>query len=113
VFVMVPEGSGCKPCVIVNTHPFCTLLPAESPNCCLLSAVCCLLLPGIRNGHRGLYGRWKGLLADWLDQLLPPDAAITCSTRVTLLTTAMPWLYTQVGGWVGGLMSGWVDEWVG
>ena len=49
----------------------------------------------------GLYGVWKDIIDTWLDELLPADAASTCSGRVHLAVNAVPtierpWFETQL-----------------
>ena len=41
-------------------------------------------------GAWGLYGIWGGVIRQWLDELLPDDAACQCEGRVELLVTALP-----------------------
>jgi hypothetical protein len=38
----------------------------------------------------GLAGAWGGLIEDWLDELLPPDAAERCSGQVGIVVTRLP-----------------------
>ena len=40
-------------------------------------------------GAWGLYGIWGGVIRQWLDELLPEDAAQRCDGRVELLVTAL------------------------
>ena len=37
----------------------------------------------------GLYGIWGGVIRQWLDELLPEDAAQRCEGRVELLVTTL------------------------
>jgi hypothetical protein len=37
----------------------------------------------------GLAGKWGGIVREWLDELLPPDAADRCSGEVFVLVTAL------------------------
>lgn len=40
---------------------------------------------GFKRGPWGLWGIWGGLVREWLDELLPPDAERRCSGRVHIL----------------------------
>ena len=44
----------------------------------------------LERGAWGLYGIWGGVIRQWLDELLPADAAQQCDGRVELLVTALP-----------------------
>ena len=43
----------------------------------------------LERGAWGLYGIWGGVIRQWLDELLPEDAAQRCDGRVELLVTAL------------------------
>jgi hypothetical protein len=45
---------------------------------------------GVWNRSGGLQGIWGPLICDWLDQLLPDDAAERANHRLTLLVTPVP-----------------------
>ena len=43
----------------------------------------------LQRGAWGLYGIWGGVIRQWLDELLPEDAAQRCDGRVELLVTTL------------------------
>ena len=43
----------------------------------------------LERGAWGLYGIWGGVIRQWLDELLPEDAAQRCDGRVELLVTTL------------------------
>ena len=45
---------------------------------------------GIFDRPAGLAGVWGGVVRDWLDELLPHDAAARCAGRLKLVVTAVP-----------------------
>ena len=45
---------------------------------------------GIFDRPTGLAGVWGGVVRDWLDALLPQDAAARCSGRLKLVVTSVP-----------------------
>ena len=45
---------------------------------------------GIFDRPAGLAGVWGGVVRDWLDELLPRDAAARCAGRLKLVVTAVP-----------------------
>lgn len=45
---------------------------------------------GIFDRPAGLAGVWGGVVRDWLDELLPGDAAARCAGRLKLVVTAVP-----------------------
>ena len=47
-------------------------------------------------GPWALQGVWGGIIRQWLDDLLPEDAAERCSSRVHILTKEAPCLHTRV-----------------
>ena len=47
-------------------------------------------------GPWALQGVWGGIIRQWLDDLLPYDAAERCSSRVHILTREAPCLHTRV-----------------
>ncbi|GFR41922.1 hypothetical protein Agub_g2714, partial [Astrephomene gubernaculifera] len=51
---------------------------------------------GVWERPLGLVGAWGGLIEQWLDELLPADAAERCRGKVTIVVTTLPNM-AQVG----------------